>query len=112
MIDFSAISRYGEIDNYQSSLFDLLGVKYALTIKRDEISVPSPKGKPGYKFNYKKFNQVFDSGSVAVLENQAAFERAFLVRKIEVSASEEETGKKMATISADLRGTAFLERRL
>ena len=77
-------SRYAEIDNYRSRFLDLLGIKYVLAIKRDEHDVVSQSGKVSYKFNLDKLRKVYDSGSIAVLENSNAFPRAFLVEDIAI----------------------------
>lgn len=70
--------RYGFVDNEESHLIDLMNTKYLLAHKVDDKGKPDKNGKvlESYLVN----NEVsFESGSVAVLKNKDALERAFMV---------------------------------
>lgn len=62
-------SRYVENGNHNLDLLDNLGIKYLLTIKRDESSIPSSTGKIKYLYKENKWKEVFTEGPVSVLEN-------------------------------------------
>lgn len=103
-----SVSRYAEIDRYRSPLFDLLGIKYVLVIKRDERGVVSKEGKPSYKFDLDKFKKVYDSGSVAVLENLKAFPRVFFPKTIIVASNNEEAARETLSNAEKLNGVAVV----
>lgn len=107
--NFADVSRYGEIENYASPLYDLLGIKYALTVKTDEFSIPSLQGKPNYKFNLKKFTEKISFGSVAILENNNSFPRAFLVSELRVVENEKKSAEEIVKNLNDLKNIAIVE---
>lgn len=102
------ISRYGEIESYKSPFFDLLGIRYIAVITRDERDIISKRGKPSYKFNLDKFKKIYNSGSVAVLENYQAFPRAFFVKNVSFSNDDSITAQKMIENSGRLNEIAFV----
>ena len=107
--NFADVSRYGEIENYASPLYDLLGIKYALTVKTDKFSIPSLQGKPNYKFNLKKFTEKISFGSVAILENNNSFPRAFLVKEIKVVKNEKKSTEEIVKNLNNLKNIAVVE---
>ena len=83
------MGRYGSVDNYDNSLFDLTNTKYILALKRDSISSPDSKGKPDYIFDLEKFKPVFEDKTVVVFENKDAQPRAFFVNQWEQGKEDE-----------------------
>ncbi len=71
--------RAGNISNYSSRLFDLTNTKFVLALKHNERGEVKPDGKISVDFNEKKFEQVFNDRSVAVLKNKNVIERALVV---------------------------------
>ena len=107
--NYGEVSRYGEIENYASPLYDFLGIKYTLTVKKDELSLPSVQGKPNYKFNLKKFTEIISFDSVAVLENKNSFPRAFLVDELRVVENEKKSTEEIVKNLNNLRNIAVVE---
>jgi len=64
-------SRYSEIDTYNAKSLSEANVKYILALKYDKIDKISSDGKNlNYKINTKEWNNVYEYGSVIVLENK------------------------------------------
>lgn len=62
-------SRYMENAGDKTNLLSSLGVKYLLTIKRDEKLMPSSEGEINKIYDSKQWQEVYQEGPVAVLEN-------------------------------------------
>lgn len=80
--------------NYQSRLFDLLGVKYLLSL---------------YQISNPQYDLVFEEGETKVYENQKAFPRAFFVEKVYKAGSKEEAIDKMFGQTVNLKKEAIVE---
>lgn len=63
-------SRYAEINGWDSPLLDLLGVKYVLTTKKIKGVIDKNGADAGYKFDKKRWSQVFTDNISLVLENK------------------------------------------
>jgi uncharacterized membrane protein YfhO len=75
-------SRYSEIDFYNASNLGQANVKYLLALKYDQVDKYSPSGTHlNYKINQKDWKQVFEYGSVVVLENKFFTPRAQILNQ-------------------------------
>ena len=81
------------LQNYESSLIDLLNVKYVLSF--DDL-------------NSEKLVKVFEEGKTKVYENQNAFPRAFLTRSIIKAESKQEAIEALFNQSTDLHQQAIV----
>lgn len=79
--------------NYDSRFFDLLGVKYVLSL--DDINSP-------------KYKKVFQEGQTKVYENTKVLPRAFFVQTVQKSTDKQTTIKKMFE-DVDLSKTLIVE---
>lgn len=102
------VGRYGEIDNYKSPLFDLLGIKYLIGVKRDDRSVVDSQGKVSYLFDLEKIKQVSSVGSLTIMENIQSYPRAFFVNKVLSEKNEKDIAVKIKENDYNLRETAFV----
>lgn len=72
-------SRYEELENYDSKILNLAGVKYLLVLKRDDKGVIDPSSNLiSYKINQNRFTQVFTDKTTVVLQNQNVLPRVML----------------------------------
>ncbi|MBU0618992.1 YfhO family protein [Patescibacteria group bacterium] len=81
-------------NNYNSRLFDLLGVKYILSLQ----DIDSPKLKP-----------ISQAGETRIYENTQSFPRAFLVYDYQVADSKQAAAEFLLDENIDLRKTVILE---
>lgn len=81
------------IENYDSPLFDLLGIKYVLALRQ----LPE-----------EKFELIFSEGETQVYENKNVLPRAFLVTDYLVAKSSDEQAKTL--LNKDLRKIVILEK--
>ncbi|PIV00238.1 hypothetical protein COS54_03325, partial [Candidatus Shapirobacteria bacterium CG03_land_8_20_14_0_80_39_12] len=65
--------------------------------------------KPNYKFNLKKFTEKISFGSVAILENNNSFPRAFLVKEIKVVKNEKKSTEEIVKNLNNLKNIAVVE---
>lgn len=108
----ASLTRFGEIDNYSSRLFDLANIKYVLAIKRDPLGRFTPEGEPIYKFEIDKLKQIFSDGSVVVFENEEALSRAFLVQDYEVIDDEQKIIDRLLEPNFPLSEKIILEEKV
>jgi hypothetical protein len=79
---------------YESSLIDLLGVKYILSLS--ELQSP-------------KLQKVFQNGSLKLYQNQNAYPRIFFVKKVRPVTSKQEAINQLFDPNIDLKQTAITE---
>lgn len=101
--------RVGQVENYESKLFDLLNIKYVLAVKYDEKGVRTPEGKPKPIFENPKFKLVFEDKTVQVYENKNVLPRAFLVHEVVVKNSDKEIIDQLLDSNFDLAKAAVIE---
>jgi len=82
--DVDPQGRYAKLESYSRSWFSLLNTKYLLVMKRNKLGKPDSAGEIPPLFKSEHLKQVFEDGSVAVLENTEAFPRAFIVSRWEI----------------------------
>lgn len=107
-----ALGRYGEIVDYNSHLFDLLGISYVFALKWTPQEEVRPHGIVRPQFRSEKFRQVFEDKSVAVLQNTQAFPRTFLVSNYRVGHSNNEIARLLQDKTLNLKQTIVLESNL
>lgn len=107
-----ALGRYGEIVDYNSQLFDLLGISYVFALKWTPEEEVRPHGVVRPQFRSEKFQQIFGDKSVAVLQNTQVFPRVFLVNNYHVGQSNNEIARLLQDKTLDLKQTAILESEL
>lgn len=84
-------TRYLNINNFKSPLFDLAGNKYVIALKTKNYKI-TPEGKYDQgAFPSAKFHPVFEDGPVVVLENATVLPRVRLYYQATPSASIENT---------------------
>jgi hypothetical protein len=74
-VDATKMGRHGTVSNYNSSLFDLVNMKYFLFLKKNVDNLD---------LNEERFRQIFDDRNVVVYENMNALSRAFIVYDWEI----------------------------
>jgi len=104
--------RVGQVENYETKLFDLLNIKYVLAVKYDERGIRVPEGKPRPVFQNPKFKLVFEDKTVQVYENKNVLPRAFLIHDFAVKQSNQEIIDQMLKPDFDLSKTVVLEENL
>ncbi len=80
--------------NYDTRIADLLGVKYVLSLT--DLSSP-------------KLTKVFEEGTTQIYENKDVYERAFFVREIYSSLSNQQTINAIFDKNIDLKQVAIVE---
>lgn len=104
-------TRYGQLDSYDSPLFDLNNIGYVLAVKRDSQERPDPYGNSlNWKFKLAKLKPVFEDKSVVVLENTNCLPRAFLVRHYLVEETAEQIAARLQAREFDPQKTVVLEK--
>lgn len=103
---FEAGDRYLKVVNYNSPLFDFLGVSKVLIVKWKN-SWMDFEGIPSYKFENSKFEKVFDSGRSMILKNTKAFPRIFNIDNYVLAKEDSDFARLLK--SEDLRKTVILE---
>ena len=103
-----AMGRYGSAENFNSRLFDLANIKYALALKRNDLAIPDEKGLVSYKYRNPKFEKIYEDKSVAILENKESLPRIFFVSKWEVIKDDQENLTKLIDPKFDLKNEIIL----
>jgi hypothetical protein len=89
-------TRYLESNVYNSSYFDLFGVKYLVAIKRDKEGRYDPNGdNVNTKIPIDMFDKLFSDGSLIILENKTVMSRAILYDKFYVEPDSLKAQNKM-----------------
>jgi hypothetical protein len=104
--EFKPGDRYTVITNYNSTLFDFLGISNVVVVKQKNGS-PDFEGMPGSEFDDPKFTEVLDDGRTMILKNTKAFPRAFAVKDYVQATDDAEFSSLFSDI--DLRKTVILE---
>lgn len=108
----NALGRYGEVVDYESQLFDLVGIKYVFALKWTPEQEVRPHGDIRPHFKNEKFKKVFEDKSVAVLENTKAFPRVFLVNDFKVAEENIAAATLLNDQTLNLQRTVVLEQNL
>lgn len=104
---FEVGDRYLKVVNYNSPLFDFLGISKVLIVKWKN-SWMDFEGIPSYKFDNPKFTKVFDSGRSMILKNTKAFPRIFGVDNYVLAKEDSDFARLLK--SENLRRTVILEK--
>lgn len=81
-LENNSLTRYAELSSkYQSLFLDAIGAKYFVTVLRNKEG-QIPGDELYYKFKDTDYNIVYKKGSIAILENSHAMQRAFFAKKI------------------------------
>ena len=104
------VGRIGKIYNYETPLFDLLGIKYLLSLRFKKDWSISNEGEISSQFRTDKMYTVFQEGPVEIIENKNAFPRAFYVDQVIYEANPAETVKKMHEVN--LKSVAIVNENL
>lgn len=104
---FKTSSRYMQIANYDSPLFDFLGITHIAAIKWKNEK-PDFEGVARNKLSSPKFQKVFDDGRSMVLKNTKAYPRIFAVDNYKLASTDSDFERLLK--SENLRRTAILER--
>jgi hypothetical protein len=95
-ISNNSYTRYLESNIYNSSFFDLFGVKYLVAIKRDKEGKYDSNGdNVNIKIPLDKFDKVFSDGSLIILENKTVMSRVVLYDKFYVEPDDLKAQEKM-----------------
>jgi hypothetical protein len=91
-------TRYLNVVNLNSSILDLVGAKYLLTVKYDPYGNIRPWGNVnGGAIDLKRYKPVFENGESVVLQNQTALPRAVLFYKAETEMDNVKAVEKLVT---------------
>jgi hypothetical protein len=101
-----ASDRYAVITNYNSPLFDFLGISDVAAVKWKNGS-PDFEGVAASEFEGGKFQKIFDAGRSIVLKNTKAYPRIFAVTNYVLASSDTEFATLLK--SEDLSKTVILE---
>lgn len=72
-------TRYLDLNNYQSKVVDLAGVKYLLALKMNQQYLPDKEGELiNNNINNDKYEKVFEDGAVVVFENKKVLPRIII----------------------------------
>jgi uncharacterized membrane protein YfhO len=89
-------TRYLNIVNLNSSLLDLVGAKYLLTVKYDPYGKIRPWGNVnGGAIDLRRYKPVFEDGESVVLQNQTALPRAGLFYEAESETDSTKAAEKL-----------------
>lgn len=81
------VSRYAELDQYNSPFTDLAGVKYLMVARRDKEGVIKREAETiSYKINEDKYKRVFEDKTTIILENPDVLPRVNFYQNFEVEA--------------------------
>jgi len=89
------MGRYGQVDNQNGPLLDLVNAKYYVALKRDKDDKPSESGDYIKDYQAEKFVTVFSDKSTSVLESTKALPRAFMVYEWENAKSDTDALKRL-----------------
>ena len=106
----NSVSRFPQIQNLDSKLFELTNTKYVLALKYNQKWERTPDGtqlKDIYQKNYLK--PVFEYKTVTILENQRYLPRAFVVTSAVVIRDDEQLINQLSNLNNDFRSTVFLD---
>lgn len=103
------ISRYGDIQSFESTLLDLTNTKYLLSLKFTEKGRVSTEGNILYNYNLKKLKPVFEDKSVVVLENTVVMPRAFMVYSYQVETNKKQIMGLLSSTGFPLKEKIILE---
>lgn len=107
-VDAIPLGKFGKLRNYSSGLTDLMNGTFLLSLKVDKEGI-SERGS--YKKGYisDKFRLVFEDKSVAVLRNDKALPRAFVVTQWEVLDKKKEVLTKLISNNFPIDKKIILE---
>jgi len=95
-LEENRFTRYLETQSYQSTFFDLVGVKYLVALKRDREGIIDPGGQYlNSKIPEGKFKPVFEDGATVVLENLSVLPRVILYDKFLVEPNDLRAQEKL-----------------
>jgi hypothetical protein len=103
---FKTSNRYMQIANYDSPLFDFLGIANIAAVKRKNGN-PDFEGVVNKKLDNPKFQKVFEDGRSLVLKNTKAYPRIFSVENYVLAKTDGEF--EVLLKSEDLSKTVILE---
>jgi len=106
------VSRYGNIQRFDTPLIDLTNSKYILALKYDKSGNVDQKGNISYKFQLPKLNPVFEDKSVVVLENTTVLPRAFLVYDYQIETDKRKIFDVLLDPSFNLKEKIVLEEKI
>ncbi|MBU0777349.1 YfhO family protein [Patescibacteria group bacterium] len=99
-------SRYVEIENISSSLYDFLGIENIVVIKWKNAS-PEYDGDLSWRFEESNLEKLFEFERTMVLKNPEAFPRMYPVENFVLAKTDEEFENLL--LSTDLSKTVILE---
>jgi hypothetical protein len=103
---FKTSNRYMQIANYDSPLFDFLGITHVAAVKWKNEK-PDFEGTVRNKLTNTKFQTVFEDGRSLVLKNTKAYPRVFTVDNYKLAKNDSDFEKLLK--SENLRKTVLLE---
>jgi hypothetical protein len=78
-------TRYLDLNNYQSKVVDLAGVKYLLALKMNQQYLPDKYGELiNHNIKNDKYEKVFEDGAVVVYENKNVLPRTIIYDRWQV----------------------------
>ena len=102
------ISRVHLMDNYDSSLFPILNVKYVLAKRINQQGIFSPDGQVRETFKNPRFSQVFEDKTVVVYQDGKYLPRIWTINKILSVGKNDQSVKLLKTDDFDLKETAIV----
>ncbi len=103
-----AITRFVDINNYNSPLYDTLNIHYYLAINRDKIAAPSADGTPRSEALASKFKEVKNYKSTRLYENTQNLGYAWTAHKSVCQSDQQEVARLLKDPNYNPREVMYL----